>query len=203
MTSLYVISDSFGSYNGTATIPDIAAASLGWTLTKDAIGGSSYAAGTAETAFGVRTTAAIAAAPDVALVLGSVNDRVDWRSPVTLAAAVQAALAPLVAAIPRVYAVFLTGSDGIGITSAAWGETAMAATRDVMRDAAGAVGAVFIDGVGWITGTGCVGSETGDGNADAYTVPQMVHPSNAGARYLGTRLAHAIRPPATGLVGSF
>ena len=57
------------------------------------------------------------------------------------------------------------------------------------------------DGLGWIAGTGRVGATTGDGNADIYVVADGVHPSVAGAAYLGTRLAFAISPPSTGLVG--
>lgn len=193
MTTVYVIADSYGDHSGMQSFPYIMAAKLGWTVTVDAIGGTCYNINGGN--FGSRVPAAIAAHPDVAMIVGSVNDR--W---VTTPTDMLTAISALVAGVPRVYICMFNGSAGIGDSGVPWGAVALKPTNDMLRTAAASAGATFIDAQGWITGTGVVGATTGDGNADVYVEAGGVHPNAAGAAFLGTRLACAIRPPSTGLM---
>ena len=70
-----------------------------------------------------------------------------------------------------------------------------------MSAVAASVGGIFIDplALGWMTGSGRSGAPAKDGNSDVYRGSDGTHPTQAGHDYLGTRLAFAIHPPATGL----
>jgi len=190
MTSLYVICDSYGQT--TPNFAAVMAARLGYTLTLDAQGGTSYFFGGAGHTFRERVPAAVAANPDIVMVAGSVNDR--WETPASVAAEALLTWAAL-AAIPKRYAALFCTSDGW----ANCGPTTMAPYAVALAAAAKSVGVIFISGVGWIAGTGTVAAPTGDGNGDVYAAADDVHPTGTGGSYLGTRLAFAISPPSTGL----
>jgi lysophospholipase L1-like esterase len=193
MTSVYVISDSYALNNPPVFTVSLAAR-LGWTMTLDAQGGTGYASGVqGSTWFADRVSTAIAAHPDIVMVVGSVNDQ--SKNLVTVQAQALATLSALKAAIATVYAVVFNGSDGWTNAQGSIGAIGMVATRDAIKAGAIAAGVRFIDGVGWISGTGGVGAETGDGNADVYIETTLVHPSAAGHAYLGDRLAFAIMYP--------
>ncbi|HEX3975164.1 MAG TPA: SGNH/GDSL hydrolase family protein [Solirubrobacteraceae bacterium] len=77
-------------------------------------------------------------------------------------------------------------------------------SNEIIRDAITKVGGAFIDNEGWITGTGSTAQPSHDGgNASTY-IGIANHPSVAGYRYIGARLAAAIGalPPGAGLPGS-
>jgi hypothetical protein len=199
MTTCYVITDSYGVHNGADSYPYIMAAKLGWTLTVDAIPGSRWTGSAAGQNFGDRIGAAIAANPDVVMVVGSVNDRI--ASAAVTTAAVMAGLSTLKAAVPRVIAAIFNGSDALGYAGLRWGAVAIAAARDAVQAGAIAAGVEFIDGIGLIHGTGTTAAPNGDGNADAFVEPDGVHHSADGAACIGFFLARRISPPSTGLRG--
>jgi hypothetical protein len=67
------------------------------------------------------------------------------------------------------------------------------AYADIIRQAVTAQGGSFIDPETWITGTGSTLTPANDGgNADLFIGAEN-HPNLAGYRYIGTRLANAIR----------
>ncbi len=76
-------------------------------------------------------------------------------------------------------------------------------TRDALQEAALSRGLDFIDpivatntaqrNVGWITGTGYIGSPQGDGNADLYISSDHTHPTDLGHQYLAVRLLERLR----------
>ena len=49
------------------------------------------------------------------------------------------------------------------------------------------------DGIPWQTGTGNLGNPKGDGNGDLYVSADGTHPTEAGSRYLGSRLAENLQ----------
>ena len=75
------------------------------------------------------------------------------------------------------------------------------ASNQIISAAIRQVGGAFIDNQGWITGTGSTQDPSHDGgNASTY-IGTANHPNVAGYRYIGARLAAAIRalPPGAGL----
>ena len=61
--------------------------------------------------------------------------------------------------------------------------------RNIVQAEAAKYGFVFIDWLGWITGTY---GDGGTGNANVYISGDHTHPTGAGRNYLGARLAAAI-----------
>jgi len=218
MTTLCVLGDSVGT--GRYAVPDsasyggIMAARLGWAFVNGSVPGTSFMRTWAGDGtwtngpygtYGTRLAAdVIAHAPDVVLVQGSSNDvgsgyTVDQV--VNAAAAVFTALraelpaAQLIVTFPLFWQ---RTAGGMGKAPALYDPY-----RAGMKAAAVGAGATWIDPITdkWITGTGCAAATAGDGNGDVYLVNDGAHPNTAGHAYLGTRLAFAIRPPNTGLVG--
>lgn len=126
--------------------------------------------------------------PDVLVVAGGLNDAGRWSSgDITRCAG--DLFAKVRAALPRTRLVVV----------APWSNRTPArpevlAARDAVARAAADVHAPFVDDVAaaWLTGLGNVGLRTGAGNADRYVSADGVHPSPAGHRYLGARLASAL-----------
>ena len=187
MTTAYWIMDSYGQF-GATDLAYVASTRLGWTPTLDAQGGTGYASGTEGVSwYKDRVAVAIAAAPDVFVVVGSVNDRTKVGA--TVSAAAVSALSALVATGRPVYAVLFAGTGGSPSTNTA----AMASTVAAVE--AGVSGATLIDGTGWTTGSGTEAVPMGDGNGDRYVQADGVHPNAAGHAYLGIRLAYVIEYP--------
>lgn len=190
MTTCYVITDSYGNYSS-PSFPAVFGARMGWTMTVDAVPGSRYLQiPNIGDNFRARVPAALAAVPDVVLVAGSINDQ--YQPIADVVAEAKLCWAAL-ASVPKLYVALFSSSD-----AGNYGSAHLATLGDALTVAASAVGVRFIDGVGWINGTGTAASPTGNGNGDAYADTDS-HPNAAGAAYLGTRLAFAIAPPATGL----
>jgi hypothetical protein len=178
-------------------------------LVLDAVGSTGYTKeapqhGPANT-FGERVPAMLLHAPDRVIVFGSVNDQYQINQGLSTRASVQeaatAALGALRAQVPDVIAVVCPTTEG-----GPYGPSGMAETLAAIRAACAATGARFVDGTGWITGTGHVGGATGDGNADVYVQSDLAHPAlppAVGYRYIGTRIGWALSPPSTGLQGGW
>jgi hypothetical protein len=177
MTTCYVITNSYGQQS--PSFADIMCARLGWTLTMEAQGGTGFLAGTT---YRSRVPAALAAHPDIVMVVPTITDR--WFPVADVTAEALLCIAAL-ASVPRIYVAQLcvatepNGPTTIGPYAAAL-EAVLPTTVH------------FINGVGWINAA----------NAVAYEAADQAHPMDvggAGAKYLGMRLAFAISPPATGL----
>jgi lysophospholipase L1-like esterase len=188
MTTAYFMADSIG-YAGSLPYPTVLSTRMGWTPTVDAIGGTGFlmSAG-AGTTFRERVPACIAAAPDIVIVQAGTNDT--WYTIAALTTEIGLFFAALRAGLPTamVYAIapWTHGTAGIGTSRLDIGR-AIAAT-------ALGVGGGYIDWLSdpWITGTGYVGNEQGDGNADTFIGADGVHPTSAGAIYVGGRLADTL-----------
>jgi lysophospholipase L1-like esterase len=162
------------------------AARLGWDLTADIVGASGYNAGST---FASRLAPLLASNAENLLIEGGANDANE-----TFAADVASFLAAVRAGLPdaTLYVVVTHRcsqfkADILHAAEAAcldWDDVAEIPRTGVTR---------------WLTGTGDVGTPAGDGNRDVYLGSDGIHPTTAGYAYLGTRLAFAIRPPATGL----
>ena len=196
MTAAYFLGDSLVAI----ALADALCARMDWTYvarapqnappggTIDGTGGSGYVNPSTWEPFGgaTRLDYLLAAVPDAVLVIGGGNDSAYTDAQVETAAT--AFWVAVRAGLPNatLYGTFLHRPPA-------------AAKAAAIQAAAAAARATWIDASGWVTGTGYVGAEAGDGNADVYVSADGVHPSAAGNAYLGVRLAHAIRPPATGL----
>ena len=202
MTTAVVIGDSYCTQPSPfwATM----AARLGWTVTANAYGGTGYATdSTPYYRYGdaSRVLSVVAAAPDVVLITGGINDAATGAQ-----AGVQAGCTSLIASLQSglPLALIIVVAPFAPIAN---GWYALEVTREAVVTAAMTAGVELIDPMGtgwpsaksWITGTGNVGTPLGDGNADVYTLSDNAHPTLAGRAYIGTRLAFAIKPPATGL----
>lgn len=150
---------------------------MGWTPLFFGQGGTGYVnpgqASEGESAFPARVDAVIAAAPDVVVVQGGLNDN---NKAASLAAANQA-FGDLRAGLPdaRVIAVGPVLAPGMSAES-------IKAARDGIKEAAGAHGVVFIDPAAenWLP------------SADLFDVPG-VHPTAEGYKRLGEHLVLAMK----------
>lgn len=200
MTTAYLIGDSYSVVGG--GFGASLAARMGWTLTVDGVGGSGYGVAGSGTAFPDRLPALIAANPDVAIIEGGGND---WSANATPLATFITLLASFYASLRSslpTATLYVTGAHRIGQTY-----------FDALVSATATAGGVYVDwgdvaevprttipaNTRWLTGTGNASAPAGDGNRDVYLGSDSVHPNAAGCAYLGTRLAFAINPPATGL----
>ena len=178
----YLLGDSFLMQ----PLADAFAVRTGWTCTRDSVGGSGYISAGMGTNFPARLAALIATAPDVVVVEGGGNDNAAGQT--AFAAAVSAFYSALRAGLPDA-TLYIVGTH----RSEWW-------TPIILAAAAETYGGRFISWDSWLTGTGYVGHEVGDGNRDTYIGPDGIHETNpVGATYLGTCLAFTICPPATGL----
>ena len=200
MTAATFLGDSFT--HGTGAI-DAAhaycfktASRLGWTA---AVTTGDYGfAYTGASSFAIKDLAAVLAAnPDAVVIEGGFHDvGVD---PAVLGAAAAALLASL-SSIPQVIVL----SPIYGSAGGSYPKSYVAAVSTILKAAAANAGRQFIDLANlWVTGTGTSTAPTGDGNADVYINGSVdalkLHPTQAGHDYLGTRLAFALKAPATGL----
>ena len=182
-------------------------AAMGWTKHYvDGIGGSGFChLHDTGNAFIDRLPALLASGSDVLVIEGGTNDHAS--DPTTT---FRDALAEFYAALRVGFAgpLYVTASYRI---DQAW--------FDEAYNAAIAAGAVFIDwgdwaeqprttvppGRRWLTGTGSCVAPAGDGNRDVYmgiaSTGNTTHYGAAGCAYIGTRMAFAISPPSTGLIG--
>lgn len=185
MTALSVLGDSM-----VAAVPgfvDVLAARLGWAPIRHSFAGSGFVhdAGPGGR-FDFHVSEVLADNPDVILVVGGYNDST------TTAIEEQYAGYTLDQMLGRkVYVACLRGTDLTAIRLRAIG----------IRNATVTRGMTYIDTLTepWTTGNGNVAVPNGSGNTDVYLAADGVHPSTAGYAYIGTRLAFAIKPPATGL----
>jgi lysophospholipase L1-like esterase len=135
----------------------------------------------------------IAPAPQVVIEMGGCNDRDLVQTNATaMQAVVTTWLDRVQAALPDTL-IFVTGpmSPNGNLNS----ESYNVAVRDGKKAAClGRRNVVFIDNLAqaWVTGTGRVGSTTGDGIADWVTSNDGTHPSDDGHRYLAERVVRAI-----------
>lgn len=189
----------YGSGATSRALRQTASALLGWTDVNCGQGGTGYVNPGVEDGcakYRDRLPEMFTHNPDVVLVQGTANDIL---YPVSAVAAEAAQVyAEILAWKPstRLYVIGMLAVRSGEVTEpwhAAWTST----IRTLVPR-----GAIWIDPLtdAWLTGTGCVGSPAGDGNADVYLSAGSYHPSQAGHDYLGTRLAYAVRPPSTGLV---
>lgn len=123
--------------------------------------------------------------PDVVIILGSVNDAVAADT----GTAATTTYTLLAANLPRV-PVFVFGPQ--------WPTSAANSNRDLVEAAVKASATAAPNVVkytslkGWITGAGTIGAPSGAGSSDVFTDTDGVHPSSAGHRYLGNRIAQEI-----------
>jgi lysophospholipase L1-like esterase len=209
-----LLGDSFVEGTGTTInlmgLGNQAARLLGW---RDAwnsgVGGTGYTtdAGTpGKTTFRGRVQAdVIARNPDIVIVAGGLNDHSVGATGAQVQTEAGLLFDAILAGLPQVTL----------IATGPWNNSGNVPTarfvdiRDGIHNALVASGGhCFIDNVGgpepenanvnlyvnqgWITGTGHVGATTGSGNADLYTGPDGVHPTQAGHDYFGHRLASDI-----------
>jgi lysophospholipase L1-like esterase len=133
----------------------------------------------------------IAAAPDIIVLQGSIND--NGLSSSGISAQVTSTIDRLTAALP------LADIVAVGVQMIGGAPSAAAITNN---DAffAGVTAAARQDRItaispmaeGWITGTGRAGAVAGDGNADAFIGSDGIHPTDAGAAYWASRIAARI-----------
>lgn len=126
-------------------------------------------------------------APDVVVVAGGINDRLHPPSSVGTEAGLL--FDAIISGVPAVELLVVgpwwpNGSPPADIL----------AVRDAIKAKATARGLLFVDPIaeGWITGNGNAGAPNGSGNADVYISSDGTHPTPAGHRYLGRRLAARI-----------
>lgn len=201
MTTAVFLGDSVtngsGANSGATFYGAAMGARLGWTVTPKGVSSCGYIHGGANNYASRVAADVIALAPDVVVVQGSVND--SDSSGAAIQAAATALYATIRAGLPNaliyVVGLWLWATDSTAAYIA--GTAAMAA-------ACATAGIKYIDPytLGWVTGTGHAGPSpalAGNGNADVYVYDTVPHPTQAGHDYLGTRLAFAIKPPATGI----
>ncbi|RAY11349.1 SGNH/GDSL hydrolase family protein [Actinomadura craniellae] len=122
-------------------------------------------------------------APDMIVISGGHND---WtKDPALVSAAARRLLAAVKAHWPRTHVVLL---------GPLWGgdpPLRAHALHDGLREVATSLGVPFIDPLRerWITGS----VRLGTGNAARYTLPDGIHPTRAGNRYLARRLGADLR----------
>jgi lysophospholipase L1-like esterase len=187
-----------GTVNGLDLFTRWMGYALGWNdVWASAVGSTGYVATGGYTTFGGRVQAdVIAHDPDVVLIAGGINDHAGSQ-PAILAAA------------QSLYSSILDGIPGVALIVVGpwWPNGAppqtVIDTRNTLESAATSEGVhLFIDNIvadvagdnylGWITGTGREGATNTSGNSDVYTSTDATHPTTAGQRYLGWRLAQAI-----------
>jgi lysophospholipase L1-like esterase len=189
------ITQGQGQGGGTAgAFPAFTGAQLGWTVVNQGVGSTGYLRDTLGDTFRARVSTVVAATPDVVIVEGGGGDTF-FCTLTQFQAEVPLFFAALRAALPAIPVYVLSPSARANDAGL------VASFGAALQAAAVAAGCVYIDWNPWITGTGYVGHLIGDGNADVYVAADATHPSAAGHPYVGTRLAFAIRPPNTGLVG--
>ncbi len=202
MTSIYVLGNSIaagqGAIDGAHGFPHTMATRLGWTLTVDGVGGTGYTSpGSVGPLYGdsSRLNPLISAATDVVMIQG--GEVVDVPTCALTAAEATRICRAILAAKPTTRIILLGWFMPVSIANS----TPWKQWNAAMNAAATIVGGIFIDPLtwGWMTGSGRSGTPVGDGNGDVYRGSDGTHPSQAGHDYLGTRVAFAIRPPATGL----
>lgn len=155
-------------------VPDV------WTVS---IGGTGYVA-TVDGAepYSGRASDVAAAAPDVVIVQGSIND--GGESGVQAAAA--SFVSGLMASLPDAV-IIMTGP----LYAAAYYSDVTTVASEVSA-AAAALGVPFIDASTWATGTGYAGDTNGSGTSDYYQNGDSVHPTPAGHQMLAQRMAAAV-----------
>lgn len=127
--------------------------------------------------------------PDIVIVYGGTNDL--GLAPSDVGSAAAATYAELADSCPGV-PVYVFGVQYP--TGAADG------TRDALDTAIGAAAAAAANVVAfrsvksWFTGTGHAGTPAGDGNADALTSSDGLHPTADGHAYIAARMAKEIVP---------
>lgn len=123
-------------------------------------------------------------APDMFIVSGGHND--SRSDPAQVAAAAHVLLERAGQRWPGTHIVLMGPIWGTGTPT-----RGAIAVRDALKDLAGKLGIPFIDPIGerWITGD----TATGQGNAARYIKRDRTHPTEAGHRYLATRLARDLR----------
>ncbi len=195
----YFVGDSFvagtGADEKTKSFWATASNKLGWRdVWADGSGSTGYINAGTHLKYADRVSDLIAAAPDVIVLTGGINDIGNTSS------AVQTAVTSYLTTIRASLAntpIFVVGNfePGTERSTATDVQTGISAAVTAMADSR----IFFIptlstaSGGAWITGTGKSGSTTGDGNADVYTSSDGTHPTQAGHNYLGNRVADAIR----------
>lgn len=170
---------------------------LGWHIHPSAVGSTGYLAnggGGGKVKYRDRIANDVTALnPDIVIVAGGYNDTGAFTASQegTEAALLYSAIqtgnpaATLVVCGPN----FPTGITTTGIATQ---------FRDAIQSAAQAAGAYWVDpvlypnGESWITGSGNTSAPAGNGNADRYTGPDGVHPSQDGHDYIGRRFAASL-----------
>lgn len=134
-----------------------------------------------------RLTDVIAAAPDVLIIPGTINDPIDGATAATLLAAAQPVYQAAKDALPNTLVV------ATGILDSRK-QSSQSTLNGPLQTAAGAAGIPYIDTYGWFTGEGGTGATTGAGNGDFYRYgSDLTHPTSAGHLYLASRLAGVMR----------
>ncbi|WKV74210.1 SGNH/GDSL hydrolase family protein [Streptomyces sp. PCS3-D2] len=195
---------SMNTAGGAGTFFPRAARALGYTdAWNEALGSTGYITAGSTATLGTRAPIdVIPHNPDTLLIFAGYNDSAGSQPAISAAAAslYSAVTAGLPAA--RIYILGCwapTGSPGASLTT----------TDETLRLAAAAAGLPFIspitgavyDAAGalvathgpWVTGTGRVGAPTGSGNADLYIGTDATHPTDAGHKYLASRVVSAIQ----------
>lgn len=169
-------------------------------------------------AFAARIATMADAQPDLFVTAGGINDHFGRGAPPLYASAEAARSGFEAAARDYFRALRAALPDAVLVALAPWEPNAAFNPADarakaaVIKSALSAVAAPWIivdnlnsgwsnssgaqdagTGVGWQTGTGTVANPKGDGNGDLYVNADGTHPSEAGAVYLGKRLAQTIR----------
>lgn len=138
--------------------------------------------------YSTRVVDLIAAAPDVILLQGSLNDPTNGYTTGQVATAAAALIATIQAALPHT-PIFLTGILDVRHTASQSGNGAY---NTALAAVAASAGVTFIDTTGWGFGTGDYLTPTGDGNCDFNLYADLIHPTVPGAKYVASRLASAI-----------
>ena len=123
--------------------------------------------------------------PGTVIVAGGGNDL--SVPPATLRRAVSSLFARIRGALPHARLIALGPWSPMGVVPG------YVRTANIIRAAVIAKHGAFIDTTRWITGHGTTAAPAHDGgNADRYIGPKK-HPNVAGYRYIGTRLAAALK----------
>lgn len=156
------------------------------------IAGTGYvsAGGTAVFGDSTRLAKLVTAAPDWIVVTGSINDQ--SATPTAVSAAATALYASLATSLPNTRLI-VVGVQPNPAMAATGNNVANNAALKVAAQAASNVQA-FLDPYleGWITGTGKVGTTTGDGNSDVMISSDGIHPSQAGHDLYARRIANRV-----------
>jgi hypothetical protein len=182
------IADSYGQQMGRNShdgMARLATAALGWKrLMLDAQGSTGYAQkiGTGQT-FLTRVPALVAAQPDLVVWAGGHN-RASGEDLSVSAAAVFAAVRDELPDVPM----WAVGPLSQSTTF----ENSISTVWTQLAAACAAYDVTFIDNRGWVTGTGHVGAEAGDGNADVLVGDDATHYNTYGTEYVAMRVAAAI-----------